>query len=204
LGSAFALVQHWAAAETGGIDPYEMTKNDWELMFKQISSVNNIAFKAWYAKQYGIYTSQQGRVLLSNLPAADAPFFALGFAPGELRDRSAIMAWKENRQQMENDAATFINARWQESVREPDKFEQNARIISQFVNMLPPEYKMDVLRRAHLGRDPSDYDRLLRIRQSTQMTDEAINEINQEFNSQPQPDALTPANTNEEVTQNNG
>jgi hypothetical protein len=182
-----------------------MTKNDWELMFKQISSVNNIAFKAWYAKQYGIYTSQQGRVLLSNLPAADVPFFALGFAPGELRDRSAIMAWKQNRQQMENDAATFINARWQESVREPDKFEQNARIISQFVNMLPPEYKMDVLRRAHLGRDPSDYDRLLRIRQSTQVSDEAINELNQEFNNgQQQPDALTPANTNEEVTQNNG
>jgi hypothetical protein len=160
-----------------------MTQNDWETMFKQISSVNNIVFKAWYAKQYGIYNSQKGSVLLSNLPPSDAPFFALGFAPGELRDRSAIMTWKTNRQEMINDAASFVNSRWAESVREPDKFEQNSRIISQFVNMLPPEYKMDVLRKAHLDRDPSDYDRLLRIRQSTQVQDEAINELNNQMNN---------------------
>jgi hypothetical protein len=48
-------------------------------------SVNNIAFKAYYAKQYGIYTSQKGRVLIDGSSSkADAAFFALGFAPGEL------------------------------------------------------------------------------------------------------------------------
>jgi DNA-directed RNA polymerase specialized sigma24 family protein len=123
-------------------------------------------------------------VLIDNLPPADAAFFALGFAPGELRDRSAIMDWRKNQQQMVQDAADFVNSRWAESVREPDKFNQNARIISQFINMLPPQDKMQVLQKAHLGRDPSDYSRLLRIRQSQQTTDQAINEINQQFNNQ--------------------
>jgi hypothetical protein len=50
--------------------------------------------------------------------------------------------------------------------------------------MLPPEDKMEVLQKAHLGRDPSDYSRLLRIRQSTQTQDEAINQINEQFNNQ--------------------
>jgi hypothetical protein len=184
LGSAYSLVQHWVAAETGGESPYDMTQNDWDTLFKQVSTVNNVAFKAYFAKQYGIYTSQKGRVLIDNLPPADAAFFALGFAPGELRDRSAIMDWRKNQQQMVQDAADFVNSRWAESVREPDKFNQNARIISQFINMLPPQDKMQVLQKAHLGRDPSDYSRLLRIRQSQQTTDQAINEINQQFNNQ--------------------
>jgi hypothetical protein len=183
-GSAYSLIQHWVAAETGGENPYDMTQNDWDTLFKQVSTVNNVAFKAYFAKQYGIYTSQKGRVLIDSLPPADAAFFALGFAPGELRDRSAIMDWRKNKQQMVQDAADFVNSRWAESVREPDKFNQNARIVSQFINMLPPEDKMDVLRKAHLGRDPSDYSRLLRIRQSEQTTDEAINEINDQFNNQ--------------------
>jgi hypothetical protein len=184
MGSAYALIQHWVAAETGGEDPYDMTQDDWDTLFKQISSVNNIAFKAYFAKKYGIYTSQKGRVLIDNLPPADAAFLALGFAPGELRDRSAIMEWKKNRQDFVQNAADFVNARWAESVREPDKFKQNSRIVSQFVNMLPPEDKMEVLQKAHLGRDPSDYSRLLRIRQSTQTQDEAINQINEQFNNQ--------------------
>ena len=184
LGSAFSMVQHWAAAETGGEDGFQMASSDFDTMFKQISSINNIAFKAYFAKQYGIYTSQKGKVLIDGLPKADAAFFALGFAPGELRDRSAIMEWRKKKQENVQDAADFINARWQESVREPDKFNQNARIVSQFVNMLPVEDRVDVLRRAHLSRDPSDYSRLLRIRQSTQSQDEAIQQINEQFNSE--------------------
>jgi hypothetical protein len=201
-GSAFSLVQHWAAAETGGEDPYEMTQNDWDTLFKQISSVNNIAFKAYFAKQYGIYTSQKGRVLIDGLPKADAAFFALGFAPGELRDRSAIMEWRKNRQDFVQNAADFINSRWAESVRQPDKFNQNSRVVSQFINMMPPEDKMQILQRAHLGRDASDYSRLLRIRQSQQTQDDAINEINDQYNS---PDAtMNINNPTNEVTNTNG
>lgn len=184
MGSAFALVQHFTAALTGGEDPYEMTQNDFDTLFKQVSSINNIAFKAYFAKQYGIYVSQKGRVLIDGLPKADAAFLALGFAPGELRDRSAIMEWKKDRQESVQNAADFVNSRWAESVREPDKFEQNARIVSQFVNMLPIEDRMQVMQRAHLGRDPSDYSRLLRIRQSTQTQDEAIRTINEQYDNQ--------------------
>jgi hypothetical protein len=50
--------------------------------------------------------------------------------------------------------------------------------------MLPPEDKMQVLQKAHLGSDASDYSRLLRIRQSTQSQDEAINQINDAFNNE--------------------
>jgi hypothetical protein len=179
LGSAFSLVQHWAAAETGGIPAQEMTRHDWEAMFRQISTVNNVMFRAWAANRYGIFESQKGNTLISDLPPADAAFIALGFAPGELRDRSAIAAWKKDQKQMILDSANFVNRLWVEAAREPDKFDENSRIVSQFVNMLPPDQRTEVMKQAHVSRDPSDYSKLLRIRQSMQSQDEAINAVTQ-------------------------
>jgi hypothetical protein len=187
LDAAFNVVRHLTAAETGGIDASEMTQNDWETLAKQISSANNVFFKRYYAEKFGIYQSQKGRTLISDLPKGDTFFLALGMAPGELRDRSAIMAWKDNRKEMINDSADIINNLYSESIRQPDKFDQNSRIISQIVNMLPPEHRTEVLRQAHLSRDPSDYSRLLRIKQSTDVQDEAIRDIDRQFNNEPQP-----------------
>jgi hypothetical protein len=177
LGSALAAVAKWTAAETGGIDGNEMARFDWEELIRQISSVNNVAFKAYFAHKYGIYQSQKGRTLVSDLPPADAFFIGLGFAPGELKDREAIMAWKEHRQDSLRESSDFVNRLWTESVRQPDKFEQNARIVSQFINFLPPNERLEVLRKAHLQRDPSDYSRLLRIRQEQTNQDQVINEL---------------------------
>lgn len=171
VGDAVATSVWWMTNESGG-NEVNLSNLEMQQMFRQISTINNVAFKAWFAKNYGIYQSVKGQTLISDLPRADAPFIALGFAPGELRDREAISAWREGREQSIKDSADFINARWRESLLQPDKMEQNGRIVNEFVNMLPVNERSEVLRRAHLDRDKSDYDRLLRLQQTDRIVDQ--------------------------------
>jgi hypothetical protein len=171
IGDAVGTPLWWMTNESGGND-INLSGEEMEQMFRQVSTINNVAFKAWFAHNYGIYQSIKGRTLVSELPRADAPFIALGFAPGELRDREAVMAWRENREASVKEAADFINARWRESLLQPDKMERNGRIVNEFVNMLPANERTAVLQRAHLDRDPSVYDILLRLQLSDLIIDQ--------------------------------
>lgn len=172
IGSGIEVAKYWASHESGGND-VNLSRFEMENLFRQVSTVNNVYFKAWFAHNYGIYQSMKGRTLVSDLPPATAPFVALGFAPGELRDREAIMAWRENKEETIKSSADFINRLWEESLREPDKMKTNARMVNEFINMVPEQYRKDVLNRAHLNKDPSDYDRLLRMRQTDQIIEDA-------------------------------
>lgn len=178
LGSAWAVGSYWMTHESGGND-VDLSRFEMESLLRQVSTINNVVFKAWFAENYGIYQSIKGRTLVSDLPPATAPFIAFGFAPGELRDREAIMAWRENKEESVKEAADFINRLWSESVRQPDKMEENARMVNEFVRMLPDAHRTEVLNRVHLDRDPSDYDRLLRLRQTDRIVENFANEGNE-------------------------
>jgi hypothetical protein len=179
IGSAMAVVGKWMSAESGGND-VNLYRFEVEDLFRQVSSINNVAFKAWFAHQYGIYQSMRGQDLVSDLPPADAAFIAMGFAPGELREREAIKAWKDNRQESIDEAANFVNRLWSEGIRQPDKMDQNSRTVEAFLDMVPATERLEVIKRAQLRRDPSDYSRLLRIREDHQSMENIIDNINEE------------------------
>jgi hypothetical protein len=170
FGSAYNVAAFWASHESGG-NNIDLSKFEVETLFRQISTINNLYYKAWFAHQYGIYQSMKGQTMIADLPPASAAFFAMGFPPGEFRDREAIMAWREHRQESIKESALFINRMWEEGLRQPDKMETNAHLVNEFVNMLPVSERQEVLKQAHINRDPSDYDRLLRLKQTQDIVD---------------------------------
>ena len=197
IGSALAVVHHWVAAQTGGVDPSEMTQNDWETLIRQVSSLNQ-AYKAYFAFKYGTYQSAAGHTIVTNMPSADSAWLAMGFQPGEMRDISAMAGWQQDRKEMVQQAASFINERWGDALREPDTYNQNARIVSQFINMLPPGERLEVLRKANGEKSPSEFDNLLKSRYQKDSTDAALEAL---ATVPPQPDSVPLNATNDEVNQ---
>ena len=148
-------------------------------LFRQISTVNN-ALKARVAYEYGLYMSSKGSTSIDNMPSSNAAFIALGFRPGEAKDIEAIRAHDENRQEAIDDSVKVINNLLLDGLNRPDLFEENAKKANAYINMVPMDMRVDVLKKVHLSRDPSIYSRLLRQREKQNLIEQHIEKGNEE------------------------
>lgn len=176
LGDALPVALKWMTAESGA-EELDMTSDEITKLFRQISTVNN-TLHAWEVYNYGIYTSSKGKVLASDLPTTDALFAAAGFAPGELNDLGVMSNYVKNRNEVIADAAKQIVEWKQEALTRPDLLESNSKKVNAFVKFLPPDIKMDVLRKAHRDTDPSIYIGIKDRFDKTRRKEEMLNRVN--------------------------
>jgi hypothetical protein len=176
LGDALPVAMKWMTSESGS-EELDMTSDEVTKFFRQISTVNN-TLHAWEIYNYGIYTSSKGKVLASDLPTADTLFAAAGFAPGELNDLGVMSNYVKNRNEVVADAARQIVQWKQEALTRPDLLEPNSKKVNAFVKFLPPDIKMDVLRKAHRDTDPSIYMGIRDRFDKTRRKEEMLNRVN--------------------------
>jgi hypothetical protein len=176
LSDALPVAFKWMTAESGA-EELDMTSDEIMKLFRQISTVNN-TLHAWEVYNYGIYTSSKGKVLASDLPTTDALFAAAGFAPGELNDLGVMSNYVKNRNEVVADAAKQIVQWKQEALTRPDLLEANAKKVNAFVKFLPPDIKMDVLKKAHRDTDPSIYMGIKDRFDKTRRKEEMLNRVN--------------------------
>lgn len=181
LGSAAEIAHYWAAHESGG-EAISLNGDQWERLFRQIATFNN-SLKAIIIYKYGMLETTKGSTTVAGLPKSSILFTALGFNPGELRDMEAMGVYDKNRKESVDEAAKFINGKLGEGIHRPDTFETNAKEVNAFVQLLPPDIKMDVLKQVQAYRDPSLYDSMLRRRERRQAVETFNENISNEENN---------------------
>jgi hypothetical protein len=130
-------------------------------MLKEISTFGN-ANKAYLLHQYGMYKSNNGTVLVSDLPSSNAVYAALSFRPSKAQEIQYMMAWeKEHKENVQEIAKQVRNWR-QEALVNPDKMEENMRKANAMMRLLPPTDRREVTRQANALTDRSFYDHLER------------------------------------------
>jgi hypothetical protein len=136
-----------------------LATESWLNLAKQLQTVN-FAHNAYIAAQYGMYKTKAGTVVATDLPEADAFFFALGFQPGQSDEASYFIdAMKDDDV---DDYARLINNWRQEGMTNGDKLKENAEKEYGLLHLLPASERIKILRKAQRIPDKSLYDSVVK------------------------------------------
>jgi hypothetical protein len=170
LGKAWQQAAYYAGHEKG-TEPVQYTNDDWIKLASQVSTVGN-ALKAYMVYNYGYYKATTGSSLADHIPSQDAFAIALGFRPAELEDLAAAAAHNKNETEAIDDAAKVVKNWRQEAMNIPDKYLENSQKVNAFMNTLPYDMRVKVLRKTQKITDPSFYSGLLRRRNQEEAQEE--------------------------------
>lgn len=162
----------YAAAESGA-DMGERAIAGEKLlsMFKEISTFSNIT-KAMLIHQYGMYKSNKGSVIASNLPPGNAIYTVLTFRPAKTDEISHLMAWQTNKRESIKEVATQLRNWRQEAFSNPDKMEENMQKANALIKLIPVQDRRQVLRQTNSITDKSFYDHIEKKVREEQLRDQ--------------------------------
>lgn len=152
----------YALAESGSqMADGSITKENLIRLLNDVSTFGNIN-KAMMVQQYGIWKSNKGSILASDLPETQAIYAALSFRPAKADEIGYMLAWSKDRKEATQEISTQL-ANWRQealSTGEWEKYQTKANILIQLV---PQQDRRDVLRQANKrSEDASFYDHLER------------------------------------------
>ena len=174
VGKTIYDVARYGVAESGGDSGMPVTEGALKRLAANISSVSNL-MKSAYVAQYGIWRTNTGNAIIHGLPDSNAVAALFGFAPGQMDEVSARMAWSKHRSKTVQDAAKVLQQYRTRLINEPDNYEDILEEMNAFSKMLPPDIRMEAIARANGQMDRSLYEGLERRVREKQMQSELIN-----------------------------
>lgn len=145
------LITH-VTAESGTQD-FPLLKQDVMRMAKNISTFS-YGHKAYIALKYNEYSSNTGTVVSTDMPSANAFFYALGISPGDQDDIAAASSWRKNRKEAIKEASTYISNQRARMEVETDRRGEIAAEINAYMRLVPPDIRVEALKEAN-RRTPS-------------------------------------------------
>lgn len=150
----------YAAAESGSdMGESAIAQEKLLTMFKEISTFGN-ATKAMLVHQHGMYKSNKGSVIASDLPPGNAVYIALSFRPAKAEEISHLMNWETNKRESIKEVATQLRNWRQEAFNNPDKFQENMQKANALIRLLPVTDRREVIKRTNSITDKSFYDHI--------------------------------------------
>jgi hypothetical protein len=177
LAPIYNLTKFYMTHESGA-EEINLAGEEWTKLFKQVSTINN-GLKAYMVWNYGMYQSTKGNVLATDVPSQDAIFIAAGFRPHELDEVSVVKAYLDNRKESIDEAANQLRVWRQEAFTRPDLLEENAKKANAFVQMLPPDIRREVKKRAHQKVDDSFYTGIMDRMKDVERQEGAVKRFNE-------------------------
>ena len=172
FGSTLGAVHAYAAAESGAdIGERALVGEKFVAMLKEVSTFSN-ATKAMLVHQMGMYKSNKGTVLVSDLPPSNSWYIALSFRPSKAQEIGYMMAWDKDKQESLKEVATQLRNWRQEAFTNADKLEENMAKANALIKLLPPADRRQVLRQTNSITDKSFYDHIERKVSEEQLREE--------------------------------
>lgn len=156
----FLDVFHHMFAESGseGVPP---KPEAFKRLAMNITTASN-AIKAYHLFNYGTYLSNKGNTVAAGLPSETGYAALLGFQPGQYDAVETMMSYRNNQQEIVNDAASIVSQYRTRMINEPDNRQALAEEVRVFMSTLPPDVREKVLRRTNRTYDKSMYHNLLK------------------------------------------
>ena len=179
VGSAVPVLWdaiRYSASEAGGEDLNGLSEEAWLRLARELQTVN-FAHNAYMANQYGIFQSKSGIIVDSNVPEADAFFYALGFNPAAMDDASFYMEQSKDQTERIKDAANQVSKWRQEAFTTPDKFEENREKVAAFMGLFDPSERAAILKKANSPKDKDFEDSVRRRWEEAQAEAETMNTL---------------------------
>jgi hypothetical protein len=148
----------YMTAESGG-ETKPLTEDALLRLAKNVSTVSN-AHKAYMVHKYGTLVTGKGTTLAANIPSQSAWAVALGISPSEVDDVTAAMQYLQNDREAVDEAVKTITNYRTRMVNEPDNREDIYEEINAYVKLLPPEVRIQALKKAQSRLQPSLLDGL--------------------------------------------
>ena len=162
VGKSMWDFSKYAAAESGSdIGDVGLKEEGFLRLLREVSTFGNVT-KAMLIHQYGMYKSNKGTIIASDLPESSAVYAALSFRPTKAREIQYMMKWREDHRKSVQEIATQMRNWRQEALINPDKMEENMRKANALMRLLPPTDRRDVIRQTNKITDKSFYDHLER------------------------------------------
>ncbi len=137
---------HMVLAENGAKD-YPLAQEDFTRLAKQISTYS-YAYKAYTAWKYGLYESNTGTTITTDVSKRDAFWIGLGIPPGDMDDVAALSAHRKHHKELVDEAAKFYQNKRVEYMEKPDKRAEIAAEVAAHSRLLDDDVRIPALRRA--------------------------------------------------------
>lgn len=145
---------YYSATSMAGLDTGNIAEETWLKLAKELQTIN-FAHNAIVAHEYGMYKTKGGSVVETNLPDADAFFFALGFQPGSMDAMSYYFDGLKDDDV--KDYARLISNWRQEAITNRDKLDENAKKEAALLGLLPMSERIKVRKSVYDSFDPDTY-----------------------------------------------
>lgn len=116
--------------------------------FAQNASTFSYGQKAFMALQYHAFISNKGTVVASDLPTADAFYFALGIPPGAQDLTGAASGYLKDRKKAVLDATQFYINHRNAMALEPDKRREINEAVNAYSRLIPNDIRYAALQKA--------------------------------------------------------
>jgi DNA-binding Lrp family transcriptional regulator len=148
LGKYFVAEQ---GVEGGG----EITKDNLVNLMKEISTFSQ-ANKALIVHQYGMWKSNKGTILASDLPESHAIYAALSFRPAKADEISYLLAWSKNKEENLKEISTQMR-NWRQEALVTGNYEKYWTKANTLMQMIPVEERREIIRRTNQIDEESFY-----------------------------------------------
>lgn len=157
VGSFKDLV--WYIGMESGSDANPMSEAALQRLMNNISTVGN-AHKAMILLQYQTYMTRGGSTSVTNLPKWDALAVALGFAPGEVDQLSAMADYQRRKGEIIKEASKVVRNYRTRMLNEPDNIAEIGEEMNAYIRLLPDDIRAKVQKHAHDNTDASFFESL--------------------------------------------
>jgi ADP-ribosyltransferase-like protein len=145
----------YAAHESGGVDSERPITREALLRLASNASTFSNLHKAYMVHKYGELLSNKGTVIAANVPSQSAFAIALSVQPAEVEDVTSAMQYLNNEKEAVDEAVKFIHNHRMRMINEPANNQDLSEEIQAYVNLLPPEIRVQALRKAQSRLQPS-------------------------------------------------
>lgn len=150
---------YYSALSAAGAETGLIAQDSWIALARELQTVN-FAHNAAIAALYGSYVSKSGTTIASDLPEADAFFFALGFVPAE-QDELSYYFDNIGTEDID-DYVRLINNWRQEAFTNRDTLKENAQKEAALLELMPLADRERIYRRLRTVEDRSTVDAIAR------------------------------------------
>lgn len=149
----------YAAAESGSpLADGSITKENFITVLKEVSTFGNLS-KAMMVHQYGLWKSNSGSILASDLPESQAVYAALSFRPAKADEVGYKLAYTQDSAEAIKDVAKKLR-NWRQEALTTGEYEKYWTKANVLIQLVPIQDRREVIKQANRVDEASFYDAL--------------------------------------------